>query len=179
MRACARTRTYKRVHLCTQTEPSPTRTAGYSLQGAVNRFCSKSQRAGLFLHLAGGGGRGADLPLNSRCRIPHHQQVSQTRKETGVSPGCKLFKSISKRAGKQGTDLLGPLQRNGVLLKVSVTPRTLISSRGDQPVEEQPPLSGVLCQPPSAARARCTTEPGRPMPRAGGGEIQSWAKPKV
>lgn len=128
--------------------------------------------------MPGAGGGGADLPLNSRCRIPHHQQVSQTRKETRVSPGCKLFKSISKRAGKQGTDLLGPLQRNGVLLKVSVAPRTLISSRGDQPVEEQPPLSGVLCHPPSAARARCTTEPGRPMPRAGGGEIQSWASPR-
>lgn len=179
MRACARTRTYKRVHLCTQTEPSPTRTAGYSLQGAVNRFCSKSQRAGLFLHLAGGGGRGGGPP--SEFEVPHSSPPTgfTDRQGDGVSPGCKLFKSISKRAGKQGTDLLGPLQRNGVLLKVSVTPRTLISSRGDQPVEEQPPLSGVLCQPPSAARARCTTEPGRPMPRAGGGEIQSWAKPKV
>lgn len=69
MRACARTRTYKRVHLCTQTEPSPTRTAGYSLQGAVNRFCSKSQRAGLFLHLAGGGGRGGGPP--SEFEVPH------------------------------------------------------------------------------------------------------------
>lgn len=47
---------------------------------------------------------------------------------------CKLFKSVSERAGEQETDLPIPptLQRNLVLFKTSVTPQTLRSSRGGQ-----------------------------------------------
>lgn len=147
----------------------------------LNTFCSKSQRAGLFLHLAAGPDlpAGPDVPRDLRSRISHHQQVLQTHKETEVSPGCELFKSISKRAGKQGTDLPScqvPGKEMEFSLRRLWPPGPSYPAEGTSRWRSSPQCQECFARRPSAVRARCTTEPVLPTPRAGGGRDSELGK---